>query len=105
MQAGNLRNRIVVQDKSVTQNAYGEEVITWTAVASVWAAIEPLMGREFMAAQQVQAEVTTRIRLRYISGLAPEMRVLFGGRVFEILSVQHVYERRRELILMCKEVV
>jgi SPP1 family predicted phage head-tail adaptor len=105
MQAGNLRNRITVQDKNVTQNAYGEEVITWTTVDEVWAAVEPLMGREFMAAKQVQAEVSTRIRMRFIPGLAPEMRVLFGSRVFEILSVQHVYERRRELILMCKEIV
>jgi head-tail adaptor len=34
MRAGRLRHRVVIQRKTVTQNAFGEEVITWTTVGT-----------------------------------------------------------------------
>jgi SPP1 family predicted phage head-tail adaptor len=73
--------------------------------ATAWASIEPLNGREFFAAQQVNAEVTARIRLRYLPGVTRQMQVKFGSRTFAIESVINVEERNRELQLMVKEVV
>lgn len=105
MNAGSLRYSIKIQQKNVTRDSFGAETIAWTDVATVWAAIEPLQGREFFNAQQVNAEVTTRIRVRYRSGVTPAMRMLLGSRVFDIQSVINLDERNRELHLMCKEVV
>lgn len=107
MKAGELRHRIMIQEKQtpVAQNDYGEEVITWSEVAEVWAAIEPLRGREFLEAQRAGAEVTTRIRVRHRDGIRPEMRVVWGDHVYDIEAVIHVEERRREIHLMCKELV
>ena len=105
MRAGELRHRVTIQQKSVTRNTFGEEVVTWQDVATVWAAIEPLRGREFFESQQVNAEVTTRIRIRYRPGITPTMRVVFGNRVFDIQAVINVDERNRELHLMCREEV
>lgn len=89
----------------MVQDDYGEEEITWTDWATVWAAVEPLRGREFMEAKQVQAEVTHRMRMRYRDGISPEKRVSFDGRTFDILAVIHVAEREREVQLMCREIV
>lgn len=105
MRAGELRHRVTIQQKSVTRDSFGAETVSWTDVAVVWAAIEPLQGREFFSAQQVNAEVTTRIRIRYRSGITPAMRVLFGSRAFDIQGIINIEERNRELHLMCKEVV
>lgn len=105
MRAGQLRQRVTIQEKSVTRNSYGEEVITWSDVATVWASVEPLSGREFLDAQRAGAEVTTRIRIRYRSGIAPEMRVTYGDHVYDIKAVIDVEERHREIQLMCREVV
>jgi len=109
MRAGELRHRVTIQEKSVTRNSYGEEVITWGDVATVWAAVEPLArgprGREFIEAQRAGAEITTLIRMRYRSGIAPEMRVVYGSHTYDIKSVVHVEERQRELHLMCREVI
>ena len=104
MKAGDLRNRVIIQNKSVTRDGYGAEVISWVTHATVWAAIEPLRGREWLETRMVQADVDTRIRIRYLSTVTPSMRVLWGTRVFEIVSPPiHVQERRRETHLMCRE--
>ena len=84
MRAGKLRQRVTIQDKSVSQNTYGEEVITYVDWATVWAAVEPLRGREFLEGRQITAEVSTRIRIRYRSGISPEMRVKFGSKVYDV---------------------
>lgn len=105
MKAGTLRHRVTIQKKVVTQNTYGEEVITWDDVAEVWAAVEPLQGREFLEAQRAGAEVTTRVRIRHRDGIVPEMRVEWDDHLYDIQAVVALEERGREIHLMCKEVL
>lgn len=108
MRAGRLRQRVTVQQKTVTRNDYGEEIVTWADVLTAWAAVEPLRGREFDEAQMAGAERLTRIVLRWPGSgvtLRPEMRVYHAGRVYDIQSVIHVDERHREVQLHCKELV
>ncbi len=105
MRAGQLKHRITIQSKSASQNTYGEEVITWADWATVWAAVEPLQGREFLDGKQITAEVTTRIRIRYRSGILPEYRVKFGSIYYDILSIIPLEERDREIHLMCQEIL
>lgn len=105
MRAGRLRHRVTIQQKTVSQDGYGAEVITWADVATVWASVEPLRGREFLDTRREGAEVSTRIVIRYRAGIVPEMRVTFGDHVYDLLSVVHVEERARELQLMCKELI
>lgn len=105
MEAGKLRHRVEIQYKVVTQNSYGEEEITWTELATVWAAVEPLSGREFLEGRQVSAEVNTRIRIRRRGDVTPEMRVVYGSINYDILAVIELEERRREEHLMCQEIV
>lgn len=89
-------HRIKLQAKSVTRNAIGEEVVTWadvitdTADNSIWAEVWPLKGREFFAAQQTQYAADVRFRLRYRAGLTQDMRVVWNGDAFDILSIVDV---------------
>lgn len=103
MQAGKLRHRITIQEPVVARNGFNEAITTWSAVATVWASVEPLSGREFFAAEHVQSEITHRIRVRYRAGIAPTMRVVFNGRYLMIESVINYGERNTDLQLMCRE--
>ncbi len=105
MRAGKLNKRVTIQDKSASQNSYGEEVITWTDFAKVWAAVEPLRGREFLEGKQITAEVSTRIRIRYRSGILPEMRVVYGSIIYDIHPPINLDECNREIHLMCQEIL
>lgn len=101
---GNFRNKITIQSTAQAADAYGALVDTWGTFATWWASVEPLNGREYVEAGKVNAEVTTRIKGRYISGVLPAMRAMFGTRVFSIVSVININERNRELELMCREI-
>ena len=103
MNIGKLRHRITLLRQVNEVNDYGASTQTWKRVATVWADVRPLSGREYFSAQQVQSEVTTQIWLRYIEGIKPTMKVKFGKREFEILSVLNAQERDVSLQLMCKE--
>ena len=107
MRAGPLRKRVTIQQKTVTRDAYGAEVIAWATYMSGWASVEPLQGREYLEAQQVQAGVSTRVRMRVQPGkrVTPGMRAQYDGRIFNIISVIDVNEAGEELQLMCDEQV
>lgn len=104
MRAGKLRHKITIESKSNAQDAYGALVETWSTYATAWASIEPLTGREYFEQGKVSSEVTTRIRIRHISGVTNLMRVKFGTRIFTIVTVINIDERNKEYELMCKEI-
>jgi len=104
MQAGRLRRRVTIQRKTVTRDSFGAETITWQEVATVWASVEPLRGREFLESRRAEAEVTTRITIRYRAGITPEMRVVHGDDAYNIVSVIEPESRLRALVLMCRRV-
>lgn len=104
MNVGRLNKRVTIQERTTTENEYGEPIITWVNVASdIAAAVEPLQGRELFAAQQVQSEVTIRVRIRYRAGIKAAMRVLYGVRVLDIQSVIDPREKHAELQLLCAQ--
>lgn len=83
----------------------GQPIDDWQPVVTVWAAIEPLRGRELESARQVVAEVTTRIRIRYRDDVDRTMRVKYSssGTEFDILYIIHPEFAKKELQLLCKE--
>lgn len=105
MQTGRLRERITIQQESITRDSSGEQLIAWTTVATVWARVTPGASSErFLAsAGQRVAEVTHTIHLRYRAGITPKMRVSWENRILEIISVVDPDGKLRTTILMCSE--
>lgn len=88
IKSGKLRHRVSIQAQVKTQDPVdGSEVITWQEVKKVWASVEPLSAREFIAAQATQSQVTARIAMRYWSGLEPTMRIVHRNNVYNIRGV------------------
>ena len=100
------RHRITIQEFIEEVDEYGTPIGSgWQDVMTVWASVEPIRGREYIEVQNTQAELTTRIRMRYRPGITPAMRVLYQGRVFDIQSVIDINEQHTHLELMCVEKV
>ena len=103
--AGLLRHRVTIQNFTSTQDPVTGEVLpsAWTDWATaVAAAIEPLSGREFIAAQQVSSELTTRITIRARAGVVPVMRIVHGTTVYDIKGILPDKDSGLEyLTLMC----
>jgi len=104
MRAGPLRHRVTIEQKNPTRDTHGGEVPGWTTLATVWAAVEFLQGREYFDAQQIQAQANVRVRLRYRSDVTSDMRVVWDSRNFLIVAPPMEDSKRRELVLLCQEV-
>lgn len=105
-QPGRASQRIKLQAKSVTRNAIGEEVVTWTDVVTdtadhaIWAEAWPLKGREFFAAQQTQYAADVRFRIRYRDGITREQRILWQGDPYDIIMVVDVGAERHTIEIL-----
>ena len=102
MQAGRLTQRVRIEQPVVTRNTLGEEVLSWTTLADVWAEVRPLSTRELVTLRAEYAEVTTMITIRYRAGITAKMRVLHAGAVYRIEPPAPLGEEsaRRELRLL-----
>lgn len=75
----------------------------WTAVATVWAALEPLGLGEREAAGHLTGVATHRIALRRRAGLDSRHRFVKGSRRFRILAVRDPDETGRHLVCLVEE--
>ena len=104
-QPGELRHRVEIQAGTETQNEFGEPVVVWATAATVWAAVEPLSGRERTEAVQVQADATIRVTMRYYPGLTTKHRLIHKSRQLNIAYIINHEERNVWHELGCTEVV
>jgi SPP1 family predicted phage head-tail adaptor len=101
VRAGDLKQRITIQQKTSAQNTVGELVPTWAPYATVWAAKEQLTGRERFVDQRLREDVDTRWRIRYRTDLNPKtMRVTHAGAVYDLIAVLDPDGGREELHLL-----
>lgn len=109
MKASTLRHRITIQEATTAQDTYGQPSLTWSAVTTVWAAVEPLVGKENFVrdANQEIAETQHLFKIRYSSTtktITQKMRVLYENEAFDILAVQNISGRKKMLYIYCKVV-
>jgi hypothetical protein len=100
--AGNLRERVTVQQATESRNGIGETVLSWATFATVWASVEGVSAREALTAGQNEVSITHKVQMRYLTGLTQRMRLQWRGRTLEIVSLlEHDNRSRHELI--CQE--
>lgn len=63
MRANELRQQITIQVRSNKEDSLGQELLSWTTFANIWAKIEQLSGRELMTANAERAENIAKLRL------------------------------------------
>ena len=108
LRAGQLTRRLCIQRRSTVQNSVGEPQLSWTDVATVWADIEPLTGRELESAQRMVSEVSHQIMVRYQpmfadTQLLASYRGLYKGRVFNLQACWNQDERNAVVTLLASE--
>lgn len=109
MQAGHLRHRITIQSRPTGQNELGEQDGDWDDVGTAWASIERTAGSEQFNAQQKISTQMVLVTMRFNGAytVRPHMRVKYtqsgNERYLDILEVEFVLNRNREVRLLCKE--
>jgi len=85
--AGKLRHQVELQEFVEILDSNGDRETFWGHVAFMWASVEPLSAKEFIAAQQMQSKVTARITIRRRSDINAGMRILFRDQYYNIEGV------------------
>lgn len=104
--AGRLRRKADVQAPITQANEHGEPVVTWVSVGMRWCGIEPLSQREIESAMEEHAHATHRIVMRQdtlTKQIVPKYRVVFGGRLYDIVGSAKVGGRNADLHLRAVE--
>jgi len=104
MNPGKYRHKIIFLKNNGGKDEYGEPADDWQPFITAWAAVDPLLGNEFLTALTTAAKVEVKFNSRYISGVTNDMRIQYGSKTYEILSAINVKELNRELLCYCKEV-
>lgn len=105
MNPATLREQVVIEHRVTARDAAGQPIESWAASARLWARVESVAGSEAVAGGQVTAEATHRITIRHWTGVTPHCRVDWQGDKLDVLSVADPDGRRREMVLVCRQVV
>lgn len=108
MRAGRLRHRVVIQERTLSRDGFGDAVESWASVATVPAEVRMPSGAERFVGQadQERATVTHRVRVRWRGDVRPgSHRLLYDDRVLDVEMAEDPDGRGRELVCICREVV
>ena len=108
MSAGKLDRRITVERRVTTLDSYGQQSSGWTAIATVWANIKPLAGKEEVRSGSLETVLTHTVMVRYQVDLMPAIeadawRILYGTRVLQITAARDLQDARRWIVFQCVE--
>ena len=104
--ASKLSVRIRIERKTIIRDPqYGTEVVNWAEFGCVWAEVKDILpSRAERMAEQIQiARRPARIRIRYLAGITPDMRVIIAGRIHQIIAGPSMLGRREAVELMVEE--
>jgi SPP1 family predicted phage head-tail adaptor len=102
---GDLRTQVTFQELVVaSQDAYGQNVGTWTTRCTLWCEVRALVGREIEAARSRHAEAKFKLRTHYPPvTIEREWRAVMGTRILDIIDAEDPTGERREIVITAKE--
>lgn len=104
MNPGILRHRVRLEGPPATApDGLGGGAEAWPLVEELWAHVQPLNATERYRQHQEQHAVTHRVTIRYRTGVSTKQRLVFDGRVLEIMGIINPTETTAYLILECVE--
>lgn len=106
MQPGKRNRRITIQvinsDEPTITNDDGYQIDNWINFWTCWAFIKNVNGREFFQAQACNSSASCRMNIRYKKEISSKMRVIYNGKIFNILYVDDINEAHKEIELLCE---
>lgn len=97
MKAGQYNRRIAIPRPVQTRLSSGGIQTWWELVQERWAAIRPVGGAEYFAADQVKSQTITRFIIRHEEQLLPTYRILTQARAYAIEALLNVGGLDQEL--------
>ncbi|MBI9233153.1 phage head closure protein [Escherichia coli] len=90
MQAGRLRDRVIILNVTTARSPSGQPVETVTEGATVWAEVKGISGREIISGGAETAQATVRVWMRFRRDVTAtsRLKVLTGAFKGAILGIE-----------------
>ena len=100
-QAGQLDRRITIQNFSETTDSFGQEVKSFSTLASVWANVVEKVGSEGEDGEMIAATKKVEFVIRYRTDVDEEMRIIYNNNTYKIQAIQSADARKAFLKIVC----
>lgn len=87
---GSLDQKILIEQYTLSKNAYGEQEKTWVGIAEPWAKVEYRGGTKEEEDGKITSIEDIVFTIRHISTLSPKMRIAFDGLYYTIRSIENI---------------
>lgn len=96
---GELTERVTFRRETLTDDGMGGQIVTWTAVATVWAKARALSGGEAERYDQLNATAMVRFVVRYRDDLRHDDQIVWNGVEHNIRYIEPTSSRRLYLAI------
>lgn len=87
----------------------GRPLETWEDYFKCWCEVKSLYGKELYSALEAKLENVVNFETRFCGKLealnTKEYRVMWGGRVFNVIAVDYGKYNRRKVVIKAQEVI
>lgn len=98
--AGDLREQVEIQQQIETPDGAGGRAVSWLTVATVWAQVRAVSGREQIEAGALSNVQAWRVRIRWRSGIGITNRLVYRGTYLNVRSASDPDQRRQWLDIL-----
>ena len=100
---GTLTDRVQLKRREMTGESEGGHVALFVPVASLWARVRSLNGRQGTSADGRAVEISHAVVFRFRNDIKPGDRVIYRGRNLDVVSAADLNGRRAYLSCACSE--
>lgn len=100
-----LDKRITIQNKQITQDNFGGEIISWKDYKIIWANICPKSLKNSVNYFKFETNITHIITVRFLNEIDINFRILYNDRIFNIKSIINIKEKNQYYEILCEELL
>lgn len=97
-----MRERVIIKQVSYAKNAVGDNIETLTNLATVWARVQPVRGKEMADIGRLAAVQTYLVVIRHRTDVTTLNSLVWDSKALNIRSVENRDERFQYLTMECE---
>ena len=102
-QAGEKRERPIVQVATPTVDAEGQPVKSWATFDTIWASVDFLYGSELEAMQKINSSISVKFTTHYRTDILVTHRLSWRSEFWNILAILPESDKF-DMVLACSKV-
>lgn len=93
MQSGEFDRAIVIEQRTVTQDSEGGDIVVWSTFLTTRAKYKSITSKERFAAAEIRESSAVSFTIRWYPGIKPDDRIVYDTNNYRILGTSEIGRR------------